>query len=86
MKSPSQTQSTSIRPITLSYSMLQALASNADSPVLPRTMTNTSPESETSKRRKLHMILDAAIALLDVDDFKPTTKASASTTHQLPLQ
>jgi hypothetical protein len=45
MKSPPQTQNTSIHPTTLSNRMLQALFSNAESPFLPRTVTNTSPES-----------------------------------------
>jgi hypothetical protein len=76
MKSPSQTQSTSIHPETLSNSsMLLALAGNADPPVLPGTMTNTSPESEAvRKRRTLRMIVDSAIALLDFEDFHPTAK------------
>jgi hypothetical protein len=75
MKSPSQTQRTSIHPTTLSSSVLQALASNAEAPVLPGTMTNTSSESEAvQKRRLLRMIVDSAIALLDFEDFHPTAK------------
>jgi hypothetical protein len=85
MKSPSQTQSTSnTNPATLSNSMLQALYSNAEFPVLPTsTMTNTSPESAAVKRKRLSRILDSAIAIIDGDDLNPI---KASTTHQRTLQ
>lgn len=88
MKSPSQTQNTNnIHPITLSNSLLQSLSSNAESPVLPRTMTNTSPESEALQRRlRLRMILESAISLLDFDDFNTHDfSPTVSTTHQRPL-
>jgi hypothetical protein len=49
--------------------LLQAWSRNADFPVFPITMTNTSPESEAVKREELLMILDAAMALLDDDNF-----------------
>jgi hypothetical protein len=63
--------------------LLEGLANNGDSPVLPSTMTNTSPELEAvGQKRLLRKILASAIALLDFDDFNPTTKAS--TTHQQP--
>jgi hypothetical protein len=88
MKSPSQTQNASIRPITLSNSMLQAaLSRKALAPVLPTSTmatTSTSPESEAlQRRRSLLMIIDSAFAILEGDAFKPSR---ASTTHQRPLQ
>jgi hypothetical protein len=100
MKSPPQAQNTNTHPTTLSNSMLQALfSSNAESPFLPSTMTNTSPESQAvQQRRSLLMILDlsialmdedddlilhSAIALIDGDDLNPT---KASTTHHWPPQ
>lgn len=88
MESTSQTQGISIQPITLSNSLRQTLLSNSESPVLPRMMTNTSSETDAlQRRRRLRLILESAIAILDFDDFddfNPTI--NASTTHQQPLQ
>jgi hypothetical protein len=87
MKSPSQTQNTSTNPTTLTSSSLQALAGSngGDPPDFPINMTNTaSPESEAvHRRRRLRMILNSAIALLDDDDFDPI---ESPTTHQRLLQ
>jgi hypothetical protein len=85
MKSPSQTQSDTTHPPAVSMldSILHALSSsNAELPVLPITMTNTSPESEEAvqqRRRFRAMILASAIALINDDDFGPI---ESSTTHQ----
>jgi hypothetical protein len=71
MKSPSPAQNTNTSPLTLRNSLLQAWSRNAAvTPVFPLIMTTTSsPESEAVQREKLLMILDAAIALVDEDDF-----------------
>jgi hypothetical protein len=72
MKSPAPTQNTSSSPMTLRDSLLQAWSRNAAvAPVSPFTMPNTptTPESEAVQREKLLLILDAAIALVDDDDF-----------------
>ncbi len=75
MKPPSPTENTSTNtntnPMTLRDSLLQAWSRNsAVAPVAPLTVTNTSsPESEAVQREKLLQILDAAIALIDDDNF-----------------
>jgi hypothetical protein len=95
MKSPSQTQSTtstgtSIYPITLSNSIHEALSGNTlESSVFPpiTIMTSTSPESETvhQRRRRLRMILDSAMAIIDGgEDFDPVE--SSTTKRQQLLQ
>jgi hypothetical protein len=91
MKSPSQTQSTSndtsIYPLTVSNSIREALSGNTlESPVFPpiTVMTETTPQSETvERRRRLRMILDSAIAIVDGgDDLDPM---ESSTTKQQQL-
>jgi hypothetical protein len=75
MKSPSHEQNsntntnTNTNPATLRNSLLQAWSRDAISPVFPITRTNPSPESRAVQREKLLVILDAAIALVDDDDF-----------------
>jgi hypothetical protein len=77
MKSPSQEQNTSTKPTTLRNSILQAALSNSNvsntSVVPASTMTNAtiaSPESEAAQRKRLCMIIDYAIALIDSDGFE----------------
>jgi hypothetical protein len=87
MNSTSQTEGTSIQPITLSNSLRLMLLSNSESSVvLPRMMTNTSSSESNpvERRRRLRLILESAIAILDFDDFNPTL--NVSTTHQQPQQ
>jgi hypothetical protein len=80
--SQSQRQSTIIPPLTLNDIMQQALSSNAESPLLPITMTKTSPESNAAeRRRRLRMILDFATDLIESEDFDAV---DSSTTHQWP--
>lgn len=71
MKSPSPTQNTN--PLTLRNSLLQAWSRNAAVapvfPLIPMTTTTSSPKSEADQREQLLVILDAAIALVDKDDF-----------------
>jgi hypothetical protein len=71
MKSPSPTQNSYTSPMTLRGSLLQAWSRNAAvTPVSPFTMTNApSPESEVVQRERLLLILDAAIALVDDNNF-----------------
>jgi hypothetical protein len=86
MKSPSDAQNTSTNPSPLTNSILQAFSSSnvVDTSALPITMTQTSPESAEVRRRRLHMILDAAIALIDSDEFDPIDSSMAH--PQSPLQ
>jgi hypothetical protein len=83
MKSPSDAQNTSTNPTNLNNSILQALSSSnvVDTSVLPITMTPH--ESAAVRRRRLRMILDSAIALIDSDDFDPIDSSMA---HPQPLQ
>jgi hypothetical protein len=82
MKSPSQTRTTTTNPLTLTSSILPELLSiNAESPVLDIARTNPSSQSEAVEQRKrLRMILESAIAVLDgADDFDASM--DSSTTH-----
>jgi hypothetical protein len=64
--------------------MLQALPSNEESPALPITMTNISPESKAVQRRRdLLTILDFATELIESEDFDAI---ESFTTQQCPPQ
>jgi hypothetical protein len=72
--------------------MLQALSKSAESPVLPGTMTNTSPEVEAVQRRRRLVILTSAIAFLGKKDFiavgdvEGVNATKPSSSHQRPPQ
>jgi hypothetical protein len=81
MKSPPQTQTTLSNSILQSLVLANTTTNNSSQALSEATVASTSPEARAAQRKRLLMILDFAMALIDEDTFDSNPSDETSEAH-----